>query len=264
MNARAVSEHLVNWLRRYASDHEKRGFVVGVSGGVDSAVASALCARTGMPLLCLEMPIHQAPGEVERARDHVLGLCKAHPRTERHHVDLTMHFEDFVTLCGAGTTENDDLAKVNTRSRLRLAMLYYYATVREALVVGTGNKVEQEGVGFFAKYGDGKMDLSPMGGLTKSEVYLLARYLNLDQRIIDAAPTDGLWPDHRTDMEQMGATYPELEWAMDLREGGVLPADLHMTERQQEVLGIYDRRHGSNLHKVDETPVAPIPRSYLA
>ena len=204
MNAHAVSTHLVAWLRTYALTHDRNGFVIGVSGGVDSAVASSLCARTEMPILCVEMPIHQAAEEVERARDHVMGLCKTHARVERCHVDLTRQFENFIALCHNGCDHDGALAKVNTRSRLRAALLYYQATVRDALVVGTGNRVEQDGVGFFAKYGDGRMDLSPLGALNKSEVYALAHALQVDRRIIDAPPTDGLWPDRRTDLEQIG------------------------------------------------------------
>ncbi len=263
MDAAAVIDHLQQWMRNYAQGQDKKGFVVGVSGGVDSAVASAVAARTGLTVICMELPIHQAKDEEERATEHVRKLVRAYDNVERIYLDLTQHFDAFEKVMGeAGDDQHaKDLAYVNTKSRLRLAALYYQATARNLLVVGTGNRVEQRGVGFFAKYGDGGMDLAPFTKLLKSEMYELARELKVGNRITDAPPTDGLWPDGRTDLDQMGATYPELEWAMDLREGGADMDNMELDERQREVLEIYDKRHGDTRHKQLDPPEGPVPRS---
>jgi len=263
MDPHGIITHLQSWMRNYALKEEKGGFVVGVSGGVDSAVCSTIAARTKLPVLCLDMPIHQDPAEAERAHDHCIRLTRDHPLVEHLVLDLTGHYDQFIARMGPrkGADEQLALAAVNTKSRLRLAALYYHATARNFLVLGTGNRVEQRGVGFFAKYGDGGMDLAPLTDLLKSEMYRLAEALEIDPRIIQAQPTDGLWPDRRTDLEQIGATYPELEWAMDLREGGADTGSMELDPRQQEVLRIYDTRHADNRHKRLDPPEGPIPRS---
>ncbi len=263
MNASAVIQHLSTWMKDYVTTEERDGFVVGVSGGVDSAVASTLACLTGMPVLCLFLPIHQHQAECERAQAHLSWLTRKYGNAECLSVDLTaLHDALMATLRGPHPGGADEvLAEINTKSRSRLAALYYYAAARKFLVLGTGNRVEQRGVGFFAKFGDGGMDLAPMANLYKTEVYELARALGVEQALIDAAPTDGLWPDGRTDMDQLGATYPELEWAMDLRDGAVVTDDLELSERQKEVLRIYDERHADNEHKRRPAPEAPIPWS---
>jgi NAD+ synthase len=152
------------------------------------------------------------------------------------------------------------LALANTRARLRMATLYYFAGLHRHLVAGTGNKVEDFGVGFFTKYGDGGVDLSPIGDLTKTEVYEVGTALNVIDSIMTAVPTDGLWGDERTDTDQIGATYPELEWAMDLREKQLDPSSLELTARQREVLAIYDRMHAANRHKMAPIPVCSVPK----
>lgn len=264
MDAEAIIEHLRRWMRNYASGQGKDGFVVGISGGVDSAVCSALAAGCGMPLLCLDLPIHQHPEEAERARDHCIALCRKHPSTVHFSLDMSGLHDAFIASMVAtpGKQHDLDLAEVNTKSRARLAALYFHATARNLLVLGTGNRVEQRGVGFFAKYGDGGMDLAPLTKLRKSEIYRLAEELQIDQRIIQAAPTDGLWPDRRTYLEQIGATYLELEWAMDLREGGADTAAMPLDTRQREVLRIYDQRHADNRHKQERPPEGPVPGSW--
>jgi NAD+ synthase len=236
--------HITSWMRRYCEEQQMKGFVVGVSGGVDSAV-----------------PIHQHADELERATAHMAWLKKRYANVRTKEMQLDPLFDamerEFRTHAGKG---ENDLAMVNTKSRLRLSAMYYCATVNGYLVVGTGNKVEQYGVGFFAKYGDGGMDLAPLGALLKTEVLALAYAMEIDQRIIDAPPTDGLWPDGRTDEEQIGASYPELEWAMDLREREVDTEAMKLTRRQRKVLRIYDQRHGDNQHKTFAPPVCPIPQ----
>lgn len=251
-------EHITAWLRHYCVSHQRHGFVVGVSGGVDSAVASTIAARTGLPVLALSLPIHQHIDELQRARTHLGWLRQCHPNVHVHELALDNHFDDLAAhLAAPGRPGDPALALVNTKSRLRAAVLYYYATLEDRLVIGTGNRVEQRGVGFFAKYGDGGMDVSPLVHLLKTEVYALGHVLDVDRAILDAPPTDGLWPDGRTDEDQIGATYPELEWAMDLRARGQVPADL--TARQREVLAIFDRMHAANRHKMDPIPVCTIP-----
>jgi NAD+ synthase len=152
-----------------------------------------------------------------------------------------------------------DLALANTRSRLRMTSLYYFAALHRYLVAGTGNKVEDFGVGFYTKYGDGGVDLSPIADLMKTEVYAVAKELGIIDSIMQAKPTDGLWGDDRSDEDQIGASYPELEWAMDLRDRRVDVSTLALSERQQKVLSIYDRRHAANRHKMDPIPVCHIP-----
>ncbi|MBL7947331.1 MAG: NAD(+) synthase [Flavobacteriales bacterium] len=258
MNTTAVIDHITTWLKDYCTTNHQRGFVVGVSGGIDSAVTSALCARTGLPTLCVEMPIHQAPSHVSRALEHVAKLQQHHGNVSLERVDLTPTFDTMErALPESPHDATHQLALANTRARLRMTTLYFLAGVHGYLVAGTGNKIEDFGVGFFTKYGDGGVDLSPIADLTKSEVYAVARELGIVQSILDAAPTDGLFGDSRTDEDQIGASYPELEWAMDLRDNGGSTADL--SDRQRTVLAIFDKRRAANKHKMDPIPVCLIP-----
>lgn len=258
MNTTAVIDHITTWLKEYCTTNRQRGFVVGVSGGIDSAVTSALCARTGLPTLCVELPIHQAPSHVSRALEHVARLQQHHGNVSLERVDLTPTFDTLErALPDSPHDATHQLALANTRARLRMTTLYYLAGVHGYLVAGTGNKIEDFGVGFFTKYGDGGVDLSPIADLTKSEVYAVARELGIVQSILDAAPTDGLFGDSRTDEDQIGASYPELEWAMDLRDNGGSTEDL--SKHQRTVLAIFDKRRAANRHKMDPIPVCLIP-----
>lgn len=260
MNVERVIEHIVGWLSDYCAASHQKGFVVGVSGGIDSAVTSALCARTGLPTVCVEMPIHQAKSHVDRALEHVARLKERHSNIFLERVDLTPTFEAIRAALPADAPQASvDFALANTRARLRMTTLYYLAGLRGHLVAGTGNKVEDFGVGFFTKYGDGGVDLSPIADLTKSEVYEVARALNIVESIMNAAPTDGLFGDSRTDEDQIGASYPELEWAMDLRDRGVDVEKLGLTERQRKVLAIFDHRRAANRHKMVPIPICVIP-----
>lgn len=255
-----IIEHITGWLRDYCTANRQQGFVVGVSGGIDSAVTSALCARTGLPTLCVEMPIHQAAAQVRRAQDHIARLQEQHPNVRMESVQLTPVFDALVKeLRSHEDRDALHLALANTRARLRMTTLYYFAGIHRYLVAGTGNKVEDFGVGFFTKYGDGGVDLSPLADLTKTEVYAVARRLDVIDSILQAPPTDGLWGDDRTDADQIGATYPELEWAMDLRERKLDPERLGLSARQREVLAIFDRMHAANRHKMVPIPVCHIP-----
>lgn len=260
MNTEKVTNHIVNWLRDYATKAGLKGFVIGVSGGIDSAVTSTLCARTGLEVVCLEMPIHQAPSQVNRALNHVAWLQKNHTNVRMTQVNLTPVFDSLIAALPKVSNEEERfMSLANTRARLRMTSLYYFAALESLLVAGTGNKVEDFGVGFYTKYGDGGVDLSPIADLMKSEVYALAEYLGVNQEIIEAAPTDGLWGDDRTDEDQIGASYDELEWAMHYLEEKV--DDMGLSDRQKEVLSIYKKLHKANLHKMVEIPVCKIPGS---
>ena len=262
MNIDAVIGHIVDWLNDYAEKARTRGFVVGVSGGIDSAVTSTLAARTGRPVTCLEMPIHQAENQVSRALNHIDHLKSAYDNVSMQSIELTKVFDDFINAIPPVMDEDSRfLTLANTRARLRMMTLYYFAGLNNDLVAGTGNKVEDFGVGFYTKYGDGGVDLSPIADLMKSEVYALGQALGVNDSIIKAPPTDGLWGDDRTDEDQIGASYPELEWAMTYIASG---AEESLSTRQHEVLEIYKRLNSANQHKMQPIPVCLIPQSLRA
>lgn len=255
-----VIDHLVRWLKNYAKTNGLKGYVLGISGGIDSALVSTLCAKTGLPTLCVEMPIHQAPSETHRSKIHIDWLTTHFINIERQKVDLSETFDAFVNSLSREEevkTEVYELALANTRARLRMSLLYYYAGIKGYIVTGTGNKIEDFGIGFYTKYGDGGVDISPIADLTKTEVYGLSEFLGIDDRILKAQPTDGLFGDSRSDEDQIGATYPELEWAMTQYEKGKTPKDFE--GRKAEVLEIYARRHQANRHKWEPIPVCLIP-----
>lgn len=258
MQTKKVIDYIVNWLKDYATNAGVNGFVIGVSGGIDSAVTSTLCAKTGLPLLCLEMPIHQAPSQVNRALKHIDWLQSKFNKVTMTQVNLTPVFDSLIeALPSVEDEEERFMSLANTRARLRMTSLYYFAALDNLLVAGTGNKVEDFGVGFYTKYGDGGVDLSPIADLLKTEVYSIAEFLGINQDIIDAAPTDGLWGDDRTDEDQIGASYPELEWAMKMNDQGKTEADFQ--DREKEVFKIYKRFNTANKHKMIPIPVCKIP-----
>jgi NAD+ synthase len=260
MQTEKVVNHIVNWLKDYATKAGVNGFVIGISGGIDSAVTSTLCAKTGLDLLCIEMPIHQATSHVTRAQEHIKQLKKRFPNVKDTRVDLTPVFEEFkteISLEGKQTTI--DMALANTRARLRMTTLYYHAGLLGLLVAGTGNKVEDFGVGFYTKYGDGGVDLSPIADLLKSEVYDLGEFLKVPESIMKAAPSDGLFGDARSDEDQIGASYPELEWAMKMQDEGKTSADFE--GRQRKAFDIYIRYNTSNKHKMIPIPICEIPNN---
>lgn len=260
MNTENVIEHIVNWLTNYAKTAKVNGFVVGVSGGIDSAVTSTLCAKTGLPTLCVEMPIHQAQSHVSRAQEHIAQLNNRFENVTDVRVDLTPVFEAFKNEVSLeGSSEIVDMTLANTRARLRMTTLYYHAGLLNRLVAGTGNKVEDFGVGFYTKYGDGGVDLSPIADLLKSEVYALGETLKVPESIMEAQPSDGLFGDARSDEDQIGANYDELEWAMKMAETGKTANDF--SGRQQEVFQIFKRYNTANQHKMTPIPVCEIPES---
>tara|TARA_B100000902_G_scaffold3190_1_gene4014 strand:- start:460 stop:1236 length:777 start_codon:yes stop_codon:yes gene_type:complete len=252
MNTKEVIEHIKNWLSSYHSQSSTKGFVIGISGGIDSALTSTLVAETNIPLLCIEMPINQNKNQVSRGKNHILWLKENYNNVKSIECDLTGIFEQFKSI-SAEKNKNQLLALANTRSRLRMTTLYYYAQLNNALVVGTGNKVEDFGIGFYTKYGDGGVDLSPIADLMKSEVFQLAKALKINKEILVAPPTDGLWDNNQTDEDQIGATYDELEWAMKNNQ------TKNLSKRQQEVIEIYNKFHAANKHKMMAIPVCNIP-----
>ena len=258
MQTEKVIDHIVNWLKDYATNARVNGFVVGISGGIDSAVTSTLCAMTGLEVLCIEMPIHQAESHVSRAQEHIKQLSKRFENVQNTITDLTPVFDEFTTEVSLeGKEEVVDMALANTRARLRMTTLYYHAGLYGLLVAGTGNKVEDFGVGFYTKYGDGGVDLSPIADLLKSEVYAIAKVLNVPQSIIDAAPSDGLFGDARSDEDQIGASYPELEWAMKMKDEGKTERDFK--GREKTVFKIFMRYNRNNQHKMIPIPICEIP-----
>ncbi|RPD86043.1 NAD(+) synthase [Neisseria weixii] len=258
MQTQAVVRHIVDWLKNYAESARAKGFVVGVSGGIDSAVVSTLAAETGLNVLLIEMPIRQKADQVNRAREHMDNLQQRYTNVTAISVDLTPTFNTFAETVEVDESAfpNKQLALANARSRLRMVTLYYYGQLHGLLVTGTGNKIEDFGVGFFTKYGDGGVDISPIADLTKTQVYALAKELNVIETIQQAVPTDGLWDTERTDEEQMGASYPELEWAMSVYNTHK-PEDF--SGREREVLEIYTRLHKAMQHKINPIPVCNIP-----
>jgi NAD+ synthase len=257
-----VNDQIVNWLKGYAKNAKVNGFVVGISGGVDSAVTSTLCAQTGLEVLCVEMPIHQHASHVSRAKEHIQELKDRFTNVTSVEANLTTLFETFKSSVPTAHSEDKlSLTLANTRARLRMTTLYYFAGVHGLLVAGTGNKVEDFGVGFYTKYGDGGVDLSPIADLMKSEVFTLAAYLQVPASILQAQPSDGLYGNDKTDEDQLGATYDELEWAMVKAESGETSANF--TGRQKEVFDIFIKLNTTNQHKMNAIPVCKINRDYF-
>jgi NAD+ synthase len=217
-----LETRIVSWLKEYAQQFNIKAFVIGVSGGIDSAVSSTLAAKTGLPTYAIGMPIHQKEEQETLSDAHLEWLHSNFSNVITNKFDLTKVFETFkFTMKEFGV---DTHALANSRSRLRMVTLYQVATSVGGIVVGTGNKVEDYGVGFYTKYGDGGVDIAPIADLYKTEVWELGRHFGVDQRIIDASPTDGLWDDGRTDEDQIGASYAELEEAMETGSGPGLEA----------------------------------------
>lgn len=255
--------HIVKWLKAYARSANISTFVVGISGGIDSSVVSTLCARTGLKTIVVQMPIRQNKKLDNCSSMQATWLLDRYKETVSNiSVDLTTVFSAFEKkvepLCGAEEYNHETylLASANSRSRLRMMTLYQIAQCHGGLVVGTGNRVEDFGVGFFTKYGDGGVDISPIGDCLKTEVWDMGRELGLQQEIIDAAPTDGLWADGRTDEDQLGMTYTELENAMTLDSADNCvynPLELTKTEKAQ--LKRYRDIRRRNMHKMAPIPV---------
>ena len=242
MNTEKVATHIISWLKDYAEKAKVKGFVIGVSGGIDSALTSTLCAKTGFPTLCVEMPIHQAQSHVTRAEEHIKQLKERFNNVSEVRVDLTGTYDGLKKMVPQiSATPKEELSLANTRARLRMTTLYYFAGLHSYVVAGTGNKVEDFGVGFYTKYGDGGVDISPIADCNKTQVWELGKHLGILNEIIKAEPTDGLWNDGRNDTDQLGMTYLELEKAME---------DVNDPNHNK-----YLEIRKKNLHKMNSIPV---------
>ncbi len=254
LKKKEVINYISKWLNHYAECSGTNGFVVGISGGIDSALTSTLCALTGKKVIVLNLPIRQHEKEYNRSQEHINWLLKNFSNIVSYEVNLTTVLSE--TEKSFPSEIQDFLTMANTRSRLRMLTLYAFAGHHKLLVAGTGNKIEDFGIGFFTKYGDGGVDISPIADLMKSEVYALATELGVVSSILNARPTDGLFADGRTDEDQIGSTYDELEWAMNYISSS---SSYNLSERQKQVMDIFLSRNKANKHKVEPIPVCIIP-----
>jgi NAD+ synthase len=238
------AQFISNWIKDYVEKmpNKAQSLIIGISGGIDSSVSSTLSAMTGIKTIVLSMPIKQKSSQHDLSLKHQEWLVNNFDNVEAHIVNLDKLFETF-----EGTLSNFDseLGMANSRARIRMTTLYQVAAANKGIVVGTGNKVEDFGVGFYTKYGDGGVDISPIADCNKSEVWKIGKSINILQEIIDAAPTDGLWDDGRTDEGQLGLKYEELEEAMN---------NINSINRKK-----YEKIRKMNLHKMEPIPVCKIP-----
>ena len=237
-NYSKLKTDISDWMVDYMKSSGMNCFIVGVSGGIDSAVVSTLAAETKYNVFALGMPIHQNPEQESLSDAHLKWLSEKYVNVEAVKINLTNTFETFRYDLERHATDNHALA--NTRSRLRMVTLYQFAGQYKGIVVGTGNKVEDYGVGFYTKYGDGGVDIAPIADLYKTEVWELGKHLGVDSRIIEATPTDGLWNDGRTDEDQLGTTYVALEEAMESGTG--------------DAVKILETFNNMNSHKMNPIP----------
>ncbi len=252
MKAKKVLNLITKWLTDYSVSNGNKNFIVGISGGIDSALTSTLCAISGSKTFLVSMPIHQKKAELQNANKHMKWLLENYANIEIIEIELTNLLEEYIRVIP--DRFQCELGFANSRARLRMTTLYQIASKENGIVVGTGNKIEDFGIGFFTKYGDGGVDISPIADLTKSEVRELAKFCKIDNAIIQADPTDGLWDDGRNDEKQIGATYQELEWAMDCR------TSRNLTQKEQNIIDIYNKLNNQNKHKMTPIPICQIPK----
>ena len=244
MKTSETIKFITDWIKNYKETNNLDGLVIGVSGGIDSALTSTLCALTGIKTLCLNMPIKQKEDQYLRAKNHIKWLKDK--------------FNEFKSFVEDRNSSKNNLSLANSRSRLRMMTLYYYAGINNSIVVGTGNKVEDFGVGFYTKYGDGGVDISPIADLMKSEVFKISKSLDIDNEILKAKPTDGLWDDDRSDEDQIGASYDELEQIMNVLESGKNPKNIDQDLKDKYY--VYIKHHKANKHKMISIPICKIPK----
>ena len=244
MNPSEKTKYISNWIKNYVDQmpNKAESLVIGISGGIDSSVSSTLCAMTGIKTIVLTMPIRQKDNQHDLSLKHQAWLVKNFKNVEAHTISLDKLFESFSSTLDKFNNEH---GFANSRARLRMTTLYQVAAANKGIVVGTGNKVEDFGVGFYTKYGDGGVDISPIADCNKTEVWELGKELGILKEIIDAPPTDGLWDDGRTDEGQLGFKYEDLEDAMKN------PNSPHRQE--------YEKIRKQNLHKMEPIPVCKIP-----
>ena len=258
MKTSETIKFITDWIKNYKETNNLDGLVIGVSGGIDSALTSTLCALTGIKTLCLNMPIKQKEDQYLRAKNHIKWLKDKFKNVESIEVDLTTVFNEFKSFVEDRNSSKNNLSLANSRSRLRMMTLYYYAGINNSIVVGTGNKVEDFGVGFYTKYGDGGVDISPIADLMKSEVFKISKSLDINNEILKAKPTDGLWDDDRSDEDQIGASYDELEQIMNVLESGTNPKNIDQDLRDK--YDVYIKHHKANKHKMISIPICKIPK----
>ena len=244
MNPAEKVKYISNWIKSYVDQmpNKAQSLVIGISGGIDSSVSSTLSAMTGLKTIVLTMPIKQKENQHDLSLKHQEWLTKKFKNVEAHTISLDKLFETFSSTLNKFDNEH---GYANSRARLRMTTLYQVAAANKGIVVGTGNKVEDFGVGFYTKYGDGGVDISPIADCNKTEVWELGKELGILKEIIDAPPTDGLWDDGRTDEGQLGFNYSELEDAM---------SNPNSPHRDQ-----YEKIRNQNLHKMEPIPVCKIP-----
>ena len=240
MDVKKRARFIINWINNYceSSSYKPRALVVGISGGIDSSVVSALCANTGRKTIVLTMPIKQIKSQHSLSLDHANWLKHKYKNVEHHLIEMDNIFMSFSKVLNKFDNEH---GFANSRARLRMATLYQVAAANNGLVVGTGNKVEDFGVGFYTKYGDGGVDISPIADCTKTQVWELGKHLGISDDIINTPPTDGLWDDGRNDVQQLGMSYEDLEKAMIDQND----------PNYQKYLEIREK----NLHKMNPIPV---------
>ena len=249
-----LEDRIVKWISDYCLYHGIKNLVVGISGGIDSTVVSTLCALTGIKTYVVGMPINQIESQESLSDAHGQWLTSKFTNVEFIKTDMSSVYDSFLQTISNDIGERfatNTLAQANTRSRIRMVTLYQVAGTVGGIVVGTGNKVEDYGVGFYTKYGDGGIDIAPIADLYKTEVWRLGEHLGVDGRIISAAPTDGLWDDGRTDEDQIGTSYSMLEWVM---EKGLTEDPLFLNEEQTNAINVYQKFHSQNKHKMVEIP----------
>ena len=245
MNSDKKITYISNWIKDYAISlpFNPPSLIIGVSGGIDSAVTSTLCAKTGLKTIAVSMPIKQNQSQHDLSLRHLKWLEDSFDNVEIMTIELDEVFKSFELTM---TNFNNKLAFANSRSRLRMVTLYQIAQSKKGIVVGTGNKVEDFGVGFYTKYGDGGVDISPIADCTKTDVWNMGKSLGIMNEIIEAAPTDGLWDDSRNDESQLGLTYEQIEEAMNNSNSKYYDKYLKIRE--------------PNLHKMKPIPVCIIPK----
>ena len=238
-------KYISNWIKSYVDQmpSKAQSLVVGISGGIDSSVSSTLSAMTGLKTIVLSMPIKQKENQHDLSLKHQKWLVENFQNVEAHTINLDELFKSFSSTLNKFENEH---GFANSRARLRMATLYQVAAANQGIVVGTGNKVEDFGVGFYTKYGDGGVDISPIADCNKTEIWEIGKELNILKEIIDAPPTDGLWDDGRTDEGQLGMSYKDIEIAMN---------DPKSPNRAK-----YEKIRLTNLHKMEPIPVCIIPR----
>jgi len=250
-----LTTRITEWISNYCTSNANiKSLVIGISGGIDSSVVSTLCALTGIKTYVVGMPINQLENQESLSDLHGNWLSEKFSNVEFIKTDMSSVYDSFLQTISIDIGERfatNKLAQANTRSRLRMVTLYQIATSVNGIVVGTGNKVEDYGVGFYTKYGDGGIDIAPIADLYKTEVWMLGEHLGVDERIVSAQPTDGLWDDGRTDEDQIGTSYAMLEWVM---EKGLLEDPLFLNEEKTNAINVYQKFHSQNKHKMVEIP----------